>query len=182
MTLVDAVRGGNTGMAERLLQGGANVHELDANGWTALNWAAGSGDIPMMRLLLQFGASPSLTGKDQRTPAMIALAAGKRDAAVFLQERADKDSSAALERKYCMAFHLKELRQFSGWEDVAANRAVESTLPDASLVYLHSNYVVTRSAWVEDEALADKVSAEWIQFCQLKLMFRSPSDIDQISG
>ena len=55
MTLAEAVQCGSMSTVERLLQEGADINEMDAAGWTPLNWAAAAGDISMAKLLLKFG-------------------------------------------------------------------------------------------------------------------------------
>jgi len=181
MTLVEAIRAGSIATVERLLQEGTDIHQLDADGWTPLNWAAAAGDISMITLLLKSGASASFTGKDQRTPAMIALAAGKSDSARFLQKAVSKNNEVP-ERKYCMAVRLKEVREFPAWTETNSKGSDETNLPETTIVYLHANYVVTRSAWLNSEVLLDKVTPEWKQFCQTKLMFNVPDDLDLLAA
>jgi ankyrin repeat protein len=182
MTLVEAIRAGSIATVERLLQEGTDIHQLDADGWTPLNWAAAAGDIAMMTLLLKSGASASFTGKDQRTPAMIALAAGKSDSARFLQEVVSKYSSEVPERQYCMAVRLKEVREFPAWTEANSKGSSEADLAETTIIYLHANYVVTCSVWLDSEVLLDKVTPEWKQFCQSKLTFDVPDDVDLLTA
>jgi ankyrin repeat protein len=183
MELIEAVKCRNMGAVERLLQEGGDVNQMGADGWNPLNWAAAGGDIPLAKLLLRFGASVSSMGKDQRTPAMIALAAGKPEIARFLQDATSKSETAhgTPERRYCMAFRLSELREFPAWADSAANAADDTNLPGTSIVYLHSNYRVTRSVWLDGEALFDNVTPAWMQFCQTRLKFGVPNDLDLLA-
>ena len=178
MTLVEAIQCGSVGTVERLLQEGADVNQIDANGWTPLNWAAAAGDIAMAKLLVKFGASASLTGRDLRTPAMIAFAAGKPEVAGFLEEAEDRNSSR-VPRKYCMAVRFIQLQEFPGWPDLISNGA---DLPDTAIVYLHFDYVVTRSVWRDGEVLMDKLTPEWKQFCQTNLKFHVPGDPELIAA
>lgn len=181
MTLAEAVQSSSIGAVERLLQEGANVNEMDAAGWTPLNWAAAAGDISMAKLLLKFGASASLAGRDLRTPTMIALAAGKAEMAAFLQDVSSGHSGELPERKYCMAVHLKDLKEFPGWSNATSNGAGHADLTDTAIVYLHFDYAVTRSVWRNGEVLFDKITPEWTQFCQAHLKFHVPSDFELMS-
>lgn len=181
MTLVEAIQSGSLGTLEQLLQGGTDVNQLDANGWTPLNWAAVAGDIAMAKLLVKFGASASLTGRDLRTPAMIAFAAGKPEVAGFLREAEVRNSSGVPERKYCMAVRVKQLQQFPGWLGIISNGTAAASLPDTAIVYLHFDYVVTRSVWRDGEVLLDKLTPEWKQFCETDLKFHVPGDPELIA-
>src|SRR4051812_27789657 len=75
-SLIEAAKSGNLETVEALLNSGAEVDEADEKGWTALTFAAGQGDLTMVRLLVERGADPFKVGRDQRTPQMVALAAG----------------------------------------------------------------------------------------------------------
>jgi ankyrin repeat protein len=50
-----------------LLDHQADVHRRDANGWTALHYAAGAGREAVL-LLLEAGADPNAAGADGATP------------------------------------------------------------------------------------------------------------------
>jgi uncharacterized protein len=180
MTLAEAVQCG-AGTVERLLREGADVNEMDSTGWTPLNWAAAAGDISMAKLLLKFGASASLAGRDLRTPSMIALAAGKAGMAAFLQDVSSRNSEELPERKYCMAVHVKDLKEFPDWENATSNGAGTADIADTAVVYLHFDYAVTRSVWRNGEVLFDKITPEWKQFCQMHLKFHVPSDLELMS-
>src|SRR5262249_58866336 len=75
--LFEAARGGDLETAERLLESGADVNQGDEQGWTPLNFASGRGNLAMVKLLIEKGADPFKTGRDNRTPYTIALAAGR---------------------------------------------------------------------------------------------------------
>jgi ankyrin repeat protein len=66
--LIEVVKIGDLGRAESLLTSGADVNQSDNQGWTPLNFAAGKGDLPMVKLLVERGADPFKVGRDNRTP------------------------------------------------------------------------------------------------------------------
>src|SRR4029077_16610793 len=120
--LLEAVRAGDHPAVHAALKAGVDLQETDEHGWSALNWAAGKGDLTSIRALLDAGADAARTGKDERTPYQIALAAGHREAAGLLRE-AQKRSGAAVEsaQPYCKAYRLSELRQFPHWHEARLN-------------------------------------------------------------
>ncbi|MEK8169666.1 hypothetical protein NKH77_07370 [Streptomyces sp. M19] len=67
---------------------GEELAARDEAGWSALDWAAGHGDPATVTALLDAGADPRATGADERPPYETALAAGHREAARILRERA----------------------------------------------------------------------------------------------
>src|SRR5262245_58951431 len=90
LTLIDAVNAGDSAAAEQLMMSGAEVNQKDEQGWTPLNFAAGKGDLPMTRLLIDNGADVFNVGRDRRTPYMIALAAGRVSVVKYLSEVEDR--------------------------------------------------------------------------------------------
>jgi ankyrin repeat protein len=191
MELIEAVKSGNVAGIKQVLAAGADIHRLDKQGWTALNWASAKGNLEAIKLLVESGADVFKTGRDLRTPAMIALAAGQAEAAKFLREAQDRvpgEKPAQTKRKYCMAVHLKDLRQFPNWKEnnVAANTngngsGADQALSDSSIVYLHENFVVTKSIWHEENVIFDDVTREWKHFCTTVLKFRVPDDLELIA-
>lgn len=191
--LIEAVKRGDHAAVEAIVAGGVDLNEQDENGWTPLNWAAGRGDVEVLRLLLDKGADVLKVGRDQRTPYMIALAASQREAARLLREaeEATQGESANLpERRYCVAYELSRLREFHGWpkEDarsVAGNNGHPSGNSDAEafendIVYLHQDFTVTRLIWHNEDVVFDQVTPEWKEFCINSLKFTVPDDLDQI--
>src|SRR6266850_1878867 len=84
--LIEAVKNGDLQALEMLLGSGANPNQQDAVGWTPLNWAAGKGDATMVGLLLAHDADVTLTGRDNRTPLMIARAARRNEVCALLAD------------------------------------------------------------------------------------------------
>ncbi|HSE18780.1 MAG TPA: ankyrin repeat domain-containing protein [Pyrinomonadaceae bacterium] len=175
MDLIEAVKSGNKESVRKLINAGAEVNQPDKQGWTPLSWAAGQGELEIVEELIQHGADPFLTGRDLRTPQMIALAAGRPEVVKALRqaeaERKQADAQAA-ERKYCSAFHLKDLRRYPAWTEN------ENQLNGDDVVFLHEDYSVTRSIWANEDVVFNKVTEEWKNFCNSELKFAVPDDLD----
>jgi hypothetical protein len=84
--------------------------------------------------------------------------------------------------KYCKAYSLKKLREFSNWTEKAENarptEAEEQTSPrqltDGDYLYLQENYVVTDGIFKDEHIIFDDVTPEWIEYCQKMLEFEIP--------
>ncbi len=101
--IADAASKGNTAEVERLLKHGADVNAQQADGATALQWAAYRGDAKLAELLLKAGAKPDLPNHDGATPLWLAAARG--DAAVvqaLLNGGADANEQLPLGRRPLM--------------------------------------------------------------------------------
>ena len=192
--LIEAVRSGDRAAVEDIVAGGADLNEQDENGWTLLNWAAGRGDVGVVKLLLDKGAEVFKVGRDQRTPYMIALAAGQQEAARLLreaEEAAQGESANRPERRYCSAYEVRCLREFPGWPKEDARRVAgnnghangdsDAEVPENDIVYLHQDLTVTRLIWHNEDVVFDRVTPEWKEFCVNSLKFKVPDDLDLIS-
>lgn len=195
--LIEAVKTGDLAEVERLLRSGADVNEAGSEqGWTALNYAAGKGEVKLIRVLLDHGADLSKCGADERTPYMIALAAGRVDAARLLH---DVESERGLfieahhtERPYCKAYYLKDLRAFPGWKEQRINwedgryddpeegQPAKTQFADDDVVFLHHDHTVTELVWINENVLFNDVTDAWKTFCREQLDFRVPDDFDLI--
>jgi hypothetical protein len=197
MELVEAVKTGNVEAVGKLLDSGVDLNQQDKHGWKPLNWAAARGKLEIVQLLLQRGADVYATGIDQRTPAMIALAAGHADVASVLRQ-AEAQSTGEKpdqpERHYCKAFHLQQLRSFAGWQEkkleaarpadqaAGAGQVQPVELTDNAIVYVHEDFAVTADIWRNEKVIFDQVTPEWKEFCFSTLGFKVPDDLDLIAS
>ncbi|HET8844147.1 MAG TPA: hypothetical protein VFN35_21955 [Ktedonobacteraceae bacterium] len=79
-------------------------------------------------------------------------------------------------RKYCKAYHLKDLRQFSAWTEKRSEQ--EQELSDDDVVYLWDDFTVVRSPVIPDKGLIfDEITPEWQSFCKQVLAFEIPEDL-----
>lgn len=79
-------------------------------------------------------------------------------------------------RKYCKAYHLKDLREFDGWTE--KSEANEPDLADDDVVYLWDDFTVVRSPVIPDKGLIfDAVTPAWQNFCATTLQFAIPEDL-----
>jgi uncharacterized protein len=101
--IADAASKGNKAEIERLLKRHADVNAQQADGATALQWAAYRGDAKLAELLLKAGAKPALANHDGATPLWLAAARG--DAGVIqalLKGGADANEQLPLGRRPLM--------------------------------------------------------------------------------
>jgi hypothetical protein len=90
--------------------------------------------------------------------------------------------------KYCRAFPLVQLRQFSGWEEKPENARtvrrevngetieVPRTLTDQDYVYVHTDFTVTDGIFIDENKIFDDVTPEWIDYCRSVLGLNHPAD------
>jgi ankyrin repeat protein len=188
--LFDLVKAGDVIPVRELIESGADVNEQDGNGWTPLNFAAGKGNMEIVKLLLERGADVFKVGRDQRTPYLIALAAGHVETVKLLREAEKKtgqELSKGMNRTYCRAYLLKDLRGFEGWIESRINWKEDDhddqkseELSDDDIVYLHQDFNVTRSMWSNENVIFNEVTPEWEEFCNNALGFKVPDDLDYI--
>lgn len=191
LQVIEAVKAGNSAAVEELIGSGADVNQQDEQGWTPLNWAAGRGDLDLVRMLVGRGADVSKVGRDLRTPYKIALAAGHREAAKFLRDaeaEAGGGEGGEPERKYVKAYRLEELRKYDGWREERINWKEDGDagnngdggkgLSDDSVVFLHQDLTVTESMWHDENVIFNRVTPEWEEFCKQELEFKVPDDLD----
>jgi uncharacterized protein len=185
--LIAAVKASNREQVVALLNNGHNIDERGEQDWPALNFAAGKGDLEMVRLLSDRGADVFATGADQRTPYQIAIAASHAEVARELAQREMKaggdhghiSSHEWENRPYCKAYRLTEVSEFAQWKDISGTVIVETT--EGDLVFIHEDYSVTRSIWRDKEIVYKGESADWRRFCETTLRFRIPRDLDEFT-
>jgi len=79
-------------------------------------------------------------------------------------------------RKYCKAYYLKDLRQFSDWTEKREGDQPE--LIDDDVVYLWDDFTVVRSPVIPDKGLLfNNVTPGWQSFCKTTLQFEIPEDL-----
>jgi uncharacterized protein len=187
MTIMDALMERNTSDFVRLLEQVKDVNALDDRGWTLLNWAAGSGNTSFADILLKRGADIFRRGRDNRTPYLIALAAGHVDTAKHLKEieeknGGDKDCTSSRQqqrRAYCRAYRAGSLRAFSAWHAIAQEPADRPS--DDAYVFLHQDFTVTSSVLHAGKVLCAAPTEEWKHFCTHTLGFHVPTDFELLS-
>jgi hypothetical protein len=197
MELVEAVKSGNRDSIKELIESGTEVNRQDKQGWTALNWAAAKGNLDVVELLLQHGADPFEVGRDLRTPAMIALAAGQAEVVRVLRQKEAQlkgQDAGQSERKYYAAYHLGDLRRYPAWAENKLNghaasnngqagegeQAESQGLSDNDVVFLHQDYKVTKSIWSDEDVIFSDVTEQWKDFCKTELRFAVPDELDLI--
>jgi hypothetical protein len=201
MELIQAVKEGDIVKTKELLdEGEVDVNDHgDEQEWTPLNYASGKGDINMVNLLLERGADVFITGRDQRTPYEISLAAGHVEVAQLLRDTEEKvdpkraKSSSKRAPKYCKAYYLRDLRQFSDWSESKINwkkngstgtdEATDEsiTFMDDQVVFLHTDFTVTESMWCNENVIFNEVTDDWKNFCSETLKFKIPDNFDLVA-
>lgn len=181
LKLLEVVKGGDRSAANELISAGADVNQQDDQGWTPLSWAAGKGDLEMVRLLVDKGADLLKVGRDQRNAYKIALAAGRLEVARFLRDVEVQTPAQPTAQQYAKAYHLSELRRFSGLaERTQLDAATTASASDDPVVFLHEDLSVTSSMWANEGVFLDEVTPEWREFCRNVLCFKVPDDFDLI--
>lgn len=195
MELIEAVKSGNRESVRELIESGAELNRQDKQGWTALNWAAAKGNTEMVELLLERGADPFEVGRDLRTPSMIALAAGQAEVVKLLRQKEAQLKGADAgqpERKYYVAYHLRDLRRYPAWSENKLDGKAAGTQPageqgqeghglsDDDVVFLHQDYKVTKSIWPDEDVVFSDVTEQWKDFCRTELRFAVPDELDLI--
>ncbi|MEM8780705.1 MAG: hypothetical protein AAGF26_17940 [Cyanobacteria bacterium P01_G01_bin.49] len=91
--------------------------------------------------------------------------------------------------KYCKAYLLKNLRQFSEWSEQLENVRKETKemegkqveiqreLTDDDFLYLQENYVVTDGIFKDENIIFEQITDDWKDFCHNVLKFEIPVPI-----
>src|SRR4051794_10111819 len=75
-TLIDAIKAGDRGAALSMIQQKVDVNTAEANGTTALHYAAYREDVELVERLLKAGAKPNVTNDFDSTPMAEAAVVG----------------------------------------------------------------------------------------------------------
>jgi uncharacterized protein len=190
--LIEIVKNGDYAAAEKSISMGADVNQQDEQGWTPLNFAAGKGNLSLVKLLVENGADVFKVGRDLRTPYMIALAAGRVSVVKYLREVEDNfpgEKPVRPPRKYCKAYYLKDLRIFPSWFESQINWREKKEngngdagedFSDDKVVFIHQDLTVTESVWHSENVIFNNVNSDWEEFCANSLKFKVPDDLDLI--
>jgi uncharacterized protein len=176
--VIAAAQRGDIDALTALVAGGANINEQDEQGWTALHWSAGKGDLQVIKFLLEHQADMTLTGRDNRTPLMVAQAASNRDAGSLIAS-AEKAKGvwqdARQSKPYCKACYWRDITRYPHWPSSGSG---EEPLTGAdTIVYLHQDFTVTKSVWRDESVIFKNITPEWIRFCESELKFSIPADL-----
>jgi hypothetical protein len=88
--------------------------------------------------------------------------------------------------RYCKAYPVQRLREFSGWKEKTQNlrkvkkqvdgKEVETVreLTDEDYLFLHENYTVTDGIFSDENVIFDAVTSDWKEFCRSTLKFEIP--------
>jgi len=200
MELIEAVKSGDYDRVKEMVIAGIDINgHGEEQEWTPLNYVAGNGDLKMVKFFIENGADVFNVGRDKRTPYMIALAAGRVEVAKFLREIEEKvdmekcRDSSKRERKYCKAYHLRDLHKFSGWTDSKINwkedkdtdegdktEGGDKEFSDDNVVFIHQDFTVTQSMYHNENVIYNNITSEWRQFLEDDIQFKVPDDLDLI--
>jgi hypothetical protein len=96
--------------------------------------------------------------------------------------------------KFCKAYPLHQLRQFSGWSEEAQNARkikkevdgqtiqVVRELTDEDYLYLQENLTVTDGIFLDEHVIFSNVTPEWDEFCWNVLGFEVPAEESEDSS
>jgi hypothetical protein len=88
--------------------------------------------------------------------------------------------------RYCKAYPIRRLREFSQWAECSENTRRETNevdgkevevnreLTDEDFLYLQENYVVTDGIFIDENVIFDHVTPKWKDFCDRVLGFEIP--------
>ncbi|MEM9817853.1 MAG: hypothetical protein AAF827_15810 [Cyanobacteria bacterium P01_D01_bin.6] len=88
--------------------------------------------------------------------------------------------------KYCKAYQISRLREFSLWTERSENARkkkneidgveveVARQLAENDFLYLQENYVVTDGIFLDKNVIFDDVTHDWKDFCRSVLEFEVP--------
>jgi hypothetical protein len=184
MTMLEILQREDLSELLQKIEGMSDINALDEQGWTLLHWAAGQDNVRFIRFLVERGADVFRLGRDNRTPYLVALAAGRLEAVQYLaaceeargSDLIDASSRQQNRRAYCRAYPLGLLREFPLWTE--ENPGAEGRLSSEDHVFLHQDLTVTRSVLHGSKVLLAASTSEWRTFCTTNLKFSVPTDLE----
>lgn len=91
--------------------------------------------------------------------------------------------------RYCKAYHVRHLREFSAWQPNLANlrpdtnlvdgedvTTVRTALTDDDVLFVQESLTVTDGIFLDEHIVFDAVTPEWQAFCRDTLAFEVPND------
>jgi hypothetical protein len=78
-------------------------------------------------------------------------------------------------KKYCKAYYVKDLRQFSEWSE--ENEEGTAALTDDDVLYLWDDFTVVKSPVLPGGVIFATVTPQWQNFCETTLQFSIPEDL-----
>jgi hypothetical protein len=75
--------------------------------------------------------------------------------------------------RYAKGCLVARLREFAGWRETASARPLQ---PD-DVLFVHENFVVTDSIFLDEKIIFQDVSPEWSNFCREVLNVNVPEDV-----
>jgi hypothetical protein len=88
--------------------------------------------------------------------------------------------------RYCKAYPITRLREFSGWTEDAQNARPEKKgldgkevevareLTDDSFLYVQEDFTVTDGVFLDENVIFVQVTPEFVDFCRNALNFNPP--------
>ncbi len=88
--------------------------------------------------------------------------------------------------KYCQAYPISRLREYSNWTENTQNVRkdmqeidgkkieVHRELTDSDFLYLQEDFVVTDDIFIDENIIFADVTPQWIDFCNNTLKFEIP--------
>jgi len=79
---------------------------------------------------------------------------------------------------YCKAYHLRDLRAFSGWREAEeVEEGTASQLADDSIVYILDDFTVVATPFQHTRRLFTDVTDAWKEYCRRTLHFECPAEL-----
>jgi hypothetical protein len=78
--------------------------------------------------------------------------------------------------RYCKAYAREMLARFPGWSENPVKQ-VEGQEPatESGYLFLQQDYTVTSGIYLDEGVVFNRVTPEWIEFCENELRFEIPS-------